>query len=365
MASAQKGYVAITAALLDEAGERRTTPVEEWETFRRAVEDRLSARVVAVNRLTPTIVEVVVRAPAAAENFEPGQFFRLQNFEAHAPVIDGSPLLIEPLALTGAWVDAGQGLLSMIALELGASSQLCSVLKPGEPVLAMGPTGSPTELPRDRTVVLCGGGLGNAVLLSIGRKARALGNRVIYFAGYKKAADFYKREDVEAAADVLVLSVDHGDRIAARRPDDREFVGNIIEAMVAYASGALGEIPIPLSETERLIAIGSDRMMAAVARARHGVLAPYLPAQHLGIGSINSPMQCMMKEVCAQCLQRHIDPLTGKEKEIVFSCYNQDQKLDEMDWDNLAARLRQNTVSEKLTNLWLERLFALNDVRTV
>ena len=76
-------------------------------------------------------------------------------------------------------------------------------------------------------------------------------------------------------------------------------------------------------------------------------------------------MQCMMKEVCAQCLQRHVDPLTGKEKEIVFSCMNQDQKLDEMDWDNLAARLRQNTVSEKMTNLWLERLFALRDPRAV
>jgi hypothetical protein len=36
-----------------------------------------------------------------------------------------------------------------------------------------------------------------------------------------------------------------------------------------------------------------------------------------------------------------------------------------MDWDNLAARLRQNTVSEKLTNLWLERLLAIRDVRTI
>ena len=105
--------------------------------------------------------------------------------------------------------------------------------------------------------------------------------------------------------------------------------------------------------------------MAAVARARHGVLAPFLSPDHVGIGSINSPMQCMMKEVCAQCLQRHVDPATGKEKEIVFSCFNQDQKLDEMDWGNLAARLRQNTVSEKLTNLWLEHLFAINDPRTV
>jgi hypothetical protein len=31
---------------------------------------------------------------------------------------------------------------------------------------------------------------------------------------------------------------------------------------------------------------------------------------------------------------------------------------------NLAARLRQNTVSEKLTNLWLDRLFAAEDLRT-
>ena len=365
MASARKGYGPITTVLLGNAGKRPVAPASEWETFRQRLEDRLTARVVEVNRLTPTIVEVVVRAPAAAENFEPGQFFRLQNLEAHAPVVGGSPLLIEPLALTGAWVDASKGLLSMIALELGGSSRLCSVLKPGEPVLAMGPTGSATELPRDSTVMLCGGGLGNAVLFSIGRKARRLGNRVIYFAGYKKAEDLYKREELEAAADVLVLSVDHGATIPASRPSDREFVGNIIEAMVAYGSGRLGAPEIPLSAVERVIAIGSDRMMAAVARARHGVLAPYLKPDHVGIASINSPMQCMMKEVCAQCLQRHIDPATGQEKEIVFSCFNQDQKLDEVDWENLAARLRQNTVSEKLTNLWLERLLAMEGVRVV
>ena len=102
--------------------------------------------------------------------------------------------------------------------------------------------------------------------------------------------------------------------------------------------------------------------MAAVARARKDALAPHLSPDHVGIASINSPMQCMMKEVCAQCLQKHVDPATGRE-EIVFSCFNQDQKLDEMDWGNLAARLRQNTVSEKLTNLWMDRLFRLEDPR--
>jgi NADPH-dependent glutamate synthase beta subunit-like oxidoreductase/NAD(P)H-flavin reductase len=362
MASARNGYRAI-AAVVNGKGSARP-PDSEWDAFRARLEDELTARVVSVHRLTPTIVEVVIRAPAAARTFQPGQFFRLQNLESRAPRIEGSPLLIEPCALTGAWVDADRGLLSMIALEIGGSTRLCSVLKPGEPVIAMGPTGSATELPEGGTVMLCGGGLGNAVLFSIGKKARERENRVVYFAGYKKAEDFYKREELEAAADVLVLSVDRGEPIPARRDSDRSFVGNIVEAIVAYATGRLGNAAIPLSQVDRLIVIGSDRMMAAIARARKSVLAPHLRPDHVGIASINSPMQCMMKEVCAQCLQKHVDPATGKE-EIVFSCFNQDQRLDEMDWGNLAARLRQNTVSEKLTGLWMDRLFRLEDPRVV
>ena len=66
-------------------------------------------------------------------------------------------------------------------------------------------------------------------------------------------------------------------------------------------------------------------------------------------------MQCMMKEICAQCLQRQVDPVSGKET-IIFSCSNQDQLQDWVDWKNLAARLRQNTVQEKLTDAWVRAL---------
>jgi hypothetical protein len=108
---------------------------------------------------------------------------------------------------------------------------------------------------------------------------------------------------------------------------------------------------------DRVIAIGSDRMMRAVKEARHGVLAPLLKGDHEAIGSINSPMQCMMKEICAQCLQRHVGP-DGKER-FVFTCMNQDQKLDDVDFPFLNLRLRQNGLQEKVANLWLERLFHL------
>ena len=84
------------------------------------------------------------------------------------------------------------------------------------------------------------------------------------------------------------------------------------------------------------------------------MLAPYLKPGHTAIGSINSPMQCMMKEICAQCLQLHKDPATGEET-VVFSCFNQDQPLDHVDFASLRARLAQNGVQEKLTRLWIDR----------
>jgi NADPH-dependent glutamate synthase beta subunit-like oxidoreductase/NAD(P)H-flavin reductase len=351
MASAKDGYPHVVA-LFDDL---RPADETKWLDLVRTLDDGLVARVHQVNRLTPTIVEVVVRAPFAARKFEPGQFFRLQNFETHAKTVDGTTLQMEGIALTGAWTDPSRGLLSLIILEMGGSSRLCAYLQPGEPVVVMGPTGAPTEIPRDETVLLAGGGLGNAVLFSIAKALKDNGCRVLYFAGYKKAADVFKRDEIEAGTDQVIWSVDAGEPIAPRRPQDVAFVGNIVQSMLAYAQN---DPRFPLSAATRIIAIGSDGMMRAVKEARHGVLAPYLNPEHVGIGSINSPMQCMMKQVCAQCLQRHIDPISGKES-IVFSCFNQDQPLDHVDFVNLRARLRQNTVLEKLSNLWLTRLLAM------
>ena len=81
------------------------------------------------------------------------------------------------------------------------------------------------------------------------------------------------------------------------RVQDRAFVGNIVQAMLAYARGDLDEVPIPLADADRFIVIGSDRMMHGVQEARHTILHPYLKPGHHAIGSINSPMQCMMKEI--------------------------------------------------------------------
>jgi hypothetical protein len=138
-------------------------------------------------RLTPTIVEVIVRRRGGAALPARPVLPPAELRDASRRVDDARALLMEGIALTGAWVDKERGLLSLIALEMGGSSRLCArTCKPGEPVVVMGPTGTPTEIPSGETVLLAGGGLGNAVLFSIAKAMRDAGNRVIYFAGYKK-----------------------------------------------------------------------------------------------------------------------------------------------------------------------------------
>ena len=73
---------------------------------------------------------------------------------------------------------------------------------------------------------------------------------MVYFAGYRRAADRYRVDDIEAASDVVVWCCDEAPGFTPRRPQDRAFVGNIVEAMHAYASGALGKAGLHLWDAE-------------------------------------------------------------------------------------------------------------------
>jgi len=70
------------------------------------------------------------------------------------------------------------------------------------------------------------------------------------------------------------------------------------------------------------------------------VLAPYLKPSHKAIASINSPMQCMMKEICAQCLQPHKRPGHRQDHLRVSRASTRIMRSTEVDFPGLAARLR-------------------------
>ena len=124
-------------------------------------------------------------------------------------------------------------------------------------------------------MALAGGGLGNAVLFSIGAALRAAGSKVIYFAGYKAMRDRYKVAEIEARRRRHRLVLRRG--AGLRPPTGRRTAAlsaTSSQAMAAYGSGELGDAGDAASDADRMIAIGSDRMMQAVGVARHGVLTP-------------------------------------------------------------------------------------------
>jgi NAD(P)H-flavin reductase len=163
---------------------------------------------------------------------------------------------------------------------------------------------------------------------------------VVYLAAYRKAEDVFYGDKISKAAHQVIWTSETGD-ISPQNSQDKAIKGNILDALNT----------LDLKIFDRFIVIGSAGMMSAVKN--------YLSGKNLKetaqlIASINAPMQCMMKEICAQCLQRHVDPVTGLEF-YVYTCATQDQNMRSVDFSHLHQRLQQNGLQEKMTALWIKK----------
>jgi NADPH-dependent glutamate synthase beta subunit-like oxidoreductase/NAD(P)H-flavin reductase len=331
MASAKAAAPIIDESLRNTAHSNLSELTNQFTYLKGHFETQFGATVTQIIHHSQGIAEIYLHAPMAARRFQPGQFFRMQSLG------DDN---VEPLAMTGASANPETGELSVVVLGMGTSSVRSINWKIGTKISLMGPTGAATEIPSNQKVLLVGGGLGNAVLFSIGKAMRSKGCHVTYFAGYRKASDVFTPERIESAADIVVWCCDQPFSKNNKRADDRVFHGNIVQAIAANKD--------LINDTNHLLVIGSDSMMAAVAGARKTNLAPSLGNIPLAIASINSPMQCMMKAICGQCLQEQIDPKTGTVS-YVFSCLQQDQNLDCVNFASLGQRLSQNRLTEQLS----------------
>ena len=241
MASAKDGYPYVVDAL--PRGRRRSTPRASRRATRSArpssrSSTRSSSRAVhQVNRLTPNIVEIVVHAPMAARKFQPGQFYRLQNYESYAPVISaerdgGDPrqaqarLAMEGLALTGAWVDAEKGPARHHRARDGRQlAPLRGARARASRSSSWAPRASPPRSPRGDGAALRAEASATRCSSPSRAPSRLLGGKVLYFAGYRRGEDLFKREDIERWTDQVIWCTDGGAGIAPRRPQDRHFRG--------------------------------------------------------------------------------------------------------------------------------------------
>ncbi len=353
IASAQGGYPQRLGAMRD----LPPRPRRAVQGFLAHIARLLRPRVISVDRPGSAVVELWVRAPQAAARFRPGQFFRLQTLESDAPVADGTRIQAPGMTVSGTGIQGD--CVRLLLLQQGATARLATKLRPGEPIVLMGPTGAPTEIPERRTIMVVTGRWGAAVMQDIGAALRAAGNRILYFAAFADTDQIDHPERLEAAADQIVWATAREPAFEPRRPQDATAISaDMVDVVARYGDGTLQRDAetIPLAEVDRLLVIGGAGLLHGFQEALQGRLAHYLPEDVDAVGTVGSPMQCMLKGVCAQCLQFQMDPETGERTRTVFSCAEQDQPLAWIDVDHLVARQQQNRPVDRLTNLWVERL---------
>jgi NAD(P)H-flavin reductase len=334
MASAKRGYGQINQAL------KLINYSSQNIKYKNYREDFL-VNILRVDRLSDNVIEIYVKSKLLANQTGVGQIFRLHNYHALALESKGQTMAMEGVVVTALAIDKIEGIISGVIVETGGSSSLIKNFKVGEPCVFMGPSGKPTEIPQNETVVLIGGGRGNQPLTALSEVFKANGCKVLFFAGYRDENYIVRRERMQKCCDELIISVEN------EGSPDAYFQGNVIDSI--KNSFCKNKIKI-----DRVFAIGNDNLMHNVARLRHENIVEEFAQAKYSITSLNSPMQCMMKGVCGQCLQKKKN-IDG-EFEYFYSCANQDQSMDEVDFEHLHARCEQNSLLEKTTKLWLKTL---------
>lgn len=363
IASGMRTYPKILAVLADRLTQSGNH--EEYQAFAKKMTYLFHAEVVKLSRETSDIIEITIKAPLAAKHFQPGQFYRLQNFESLAPRTHDTLLQMDPLALVAADCNRATDTLTFIVLETTASAKLCALLKPHEPVSLMGPTGVRAKTPsQHETILIIGGQTSFAFLRSYGPLLRAAGNRVIFASQLTDKSEAYCHNKIEAIANHIIWLTKTDDLVPLHRECDYSLQGeDIISALITCAKDPLNHIPF--ADIDRVFIIGDSNLLRRYQAARKTLHQNYFLKDPKVLGSVYGNMQCMLKGVCAQCLQWQIDPETGQRTKAVFACSWQDQPLEIIDIDHIDDRLSQNQVMEQLNKLWINYLFQQGHIERI
>lgn len=307
LASAKNGYKEISNSLQKDVPKSKILPYFDSGCI-----------VNRITQLSDDITEIVIHAKTYRGNFRPGQFFRLQN------QVQDLNNTIEPLAVTAININDKEKLLTFVIQNVGKSSSLACQFKEGQEVILMGPTGTPTEIISDKNILLIGGGIGNALLIPLAKSLKDNGCNISFISGYKKRSDLIYAEKIDKLSDNITRAFEQ----------DVKNPGTIIQALEnAKINGFLDNI-------DRIYCNGSSKMLSKILEHKDY----FFPNIEI-IYSINSLMQCMMKGICGQCIQK-----TKDQNGYIFSCAYQNLNADYIDFQCLNNRQTQNSLFEKIYN---------------
>jgi ferredoxin--NADP+ reductase len=256
--------------------------------------------------LVPGIHLFKMAAPAVAQKARAGQFVVVRIDEKG-----------ERIPLTIADWDKDKGTVTIVFMEVGATTARMALLKKGDAIADfVGPLGVPAEIGNYGTVVCVAGGVGAAPVAPIARALKKAGNRIITILGARSHDLLFWEEVLKSASDRMIVTTDDG------------------------SYGRKGVVTLPLKEIlesgekiDRVVAIGPVVMMkfCSLTTAPSGVRT---------IVSLN-PIMVDGTGMCGCCRVS----VGGETK---FACVDgPDFDGHKVDWDLLAARQRIYLDEEK------------------
>ncbi|MQY67533.1 MAG: sulfide/dihydroorotate dehydrogenase-like FAD/NAD-binding protein [Dehalococcoidia bacterium] len=256
--------------------------------------------------LVPQIHLFKMEAPAVAKKARAGQFVVVRIDEKG-----------ERIPLTIADYDQEEGTVTIVFMEVGATTARLALLKEGDAIADfVGPLGVPAEIEKFGTVVCVAGGVGAAPVAPVARELKKAGNRVISILGARSQELLFWEDVLKSVSDQMIVTTDDG------------------------SYGRKGVVTEPLKEllesgekVDRVVAIGPVVMMKFCSLTT-------LPFGVKTIVSLN-PIMVDGTGMCG-CCRVVVD---GETK---FACVDgPDFDGHKVDWDLLAARQRIYLGEEK------------------
>ena len=263
-------------------------------------------RIMLREDLVPGIHLFKVEAPAVARKAQAGQFVVVRVDEKG-----------ERIPLTVADWDREEGSITIVFMEVGATTRKLAQLKAGDYIANFaGPLGLPTHIDNFGTVVCVGGGFAVAPIVPIARSMKEAGNKVLSIMGARNKDLLFWEDRLRAVSDELVVTTDDGSY--GRKALVTEPLKELLE----------GERKI-----DRVIAIGPTVMMKFCAKT----------TEPFGVKTIVSlnPIMVDGTGMCGCCRVE----VGGQTK---FTCVEgPDFDGHQVDWDLLFTRQRIYLEEEK------------------
>lgn len=266
--------------------------------------------------------------------------------------MNGISTVMEAMACPPLSVDPVSGEMEFVIVGSGTRAQIAACFQPGDAISVMGPTGIRTRMPaQNQNVLLIADRDRIAQTLATARQYKALACHVDICVTVNSANDLYFREALEAASDRIVWVFQEGEALTDLRADDW---CEVDVGLASVCSNALFQDARTQKRYDLGMVLGSAELCKLIQKSRQTEWKTHFDTGMKWVASLYGPMQCMLKGVCAQCLQWQVDPVTGVRTKAVYACSWQDEPMDIVDYDHLLSRNALGQVVGALNAHWLK-----------